>query len=173
MTDAGRLGAERLTIGGVEIAPGDRVVCRENNLQIGARNGTRGRVLAVDSARGSLSLETDAGRVVEVPPDYLARGRVELGYAITGHASQGIAVDRAFVLAPDSGSTREWGYVALSRARIETRIYLAERGLDLDTFGPRATSLDALSRVARSLQTAAATPLARDLAHHAGIDRER
>jgi hypothetical protein len=35
-------------------------------------------------------------------------------------------VERAFVLLPDHGALREWGYVACSRAREETHLYLAE-----------------------------------------------
>ena len=108
-----------------------------------------------------------------MPSDYIARGRVELGYAVTGHASQGITINRAFVLAPDSGSQREWGYVALSRARLETRVYTVEREIDPESHAPRLSPPDTLNRVARSLEHAAAKPLARDLARQSGIDRER
>ncbi|MDP9259495.1 MAG: AAA family ATPase, partial [Actinomycetota bacterium] len=172
MTDAGRLGSERLAIGDIELAPGDRIVCRKNNHATGVRNGTRGTVLAIDSERRSLSLLTDAGRAVEIPPDYIERGRVELGYAVTGHASQGVTIDRAFVLAPTSGTQREWGYVALSRARLETRIYAVESDLDPGEHLPPLASADALNRVARALEQTAAEPLALDLARQAGIELE-
>jgi len=172
MADAGRLGSERLAIGDIELAPGDRVVCRENNDAIGVRNGTRARVLAVDSERRSLSLLTDTGCAVAVPPDYVARGRVELGYAITGHASQGVTIDRAFVLAPTSGTQREWGYVVLSRARLETRIYAVESDLDPGEHLPPLASADAFNRVARALEQTAAEPLALDLARQSGIELE-
>lgn len=173
MTDAGRLGRERLAIGHIELAAGDRVVCRENNQATGVRNGTRGTVVAVDHELRSLALRTDAGHAVEIPPDYVARGRVELGYAVTGHASQGVTVDRAFVLAPTSGSQREWGYVALSRARLETRIYAVESDPDLDTHVPPPPPGDTLNRVARALEQMAAEPLARDLVRRSGIELER
>jgi conjugative relaxase-like TrwC/TraI family protein len=173
MTDAGRLGSERLAIGHIELAPGDRVICRENNDATGVRNGTRGRVLAIDSGRRSLSLRTDTGHTVEIPPDYVARERVELGYAITGHTSQGVTVDRAFVLAPTSGAQREWGYVALSRARLETRIYAVERDLDPDAHVPPPRSTDGLNQVARSLEQPSAESLARDLVRHSGIELQR
>jgi ATP-dependent exoDNAse (exonuclease V) alpha subunit len=48
-------------------------------------------------------------------------------YALTGHAAQGATVERAFVLLPDAGALREWGYVACSRARADTHVYLCER----------------------------------------------
>ena len=173
MDDAGRLGDERLAVGNIDLAPGDRIICRENNATTGVRNGTRGTVLALHEDRRSLSLMTDAGRTVHMPSDYIARGRVELGYAVTGHASQGITINRAFVLAPDSGSQREWGYVALSRARLETRVYTVDREIDPEAHAPRLSPPDTLNRVARSLEHAAAKPLARDLARQSGIDRER
>ncbi|MDP9255658.1 MAG: relaxase domain-containing protein, partial [Actinomycetota bacterium] len=172
MTDAGKLGTQRLAIGIIELAPGDRVVCRENCNTAGVRNGTRARVLAVDSERRSVSLLTDTGHTVEIPPDYLARGRVELGYAITGHASQGVTIDRAFVLAPTSGTQREWGYVALSRARLETRIYAAENDLDPGEHLPSLASDDTLNRVAHALEQTAAEALALDLARQSGIELE-
>ena len=173
MTDAGRLGDERLSIGDIELAPGDRIICRENNTAIGVRNGTRGSVLAVDREHRSLSLQTDAGRTIDIPPDYLARGRVELGYAVTGHASQGITIDRAFVLAPDSGSQREWGYVALSRARLETRVYAVERDLDIEAHAPMPPTVDVVNRIALTLEQTAAQPLARDLVLRSGLGIER
>ena len=140
MDDAGRLGDQRLAIGNIDLASGDRIICRENNATTGVRNGTRGTVLAVDEERRSLSLLTDAGRTVDIAPEYVARGRVELGYVVTGHASQGITIDRAFVLSPDSGSQREWGYVAFSRARLETRVYAMER--DIESHAPRLSPPD-------------------------------
>ena len=47
---------------------------------------------------------------------------LEHGYALTGHAAQGATVERAFVLVEDRGALQEWGYVACSRARRETRL---------------------------------------------------
>ena len=172
MTDAGRLGRERLAVGEIELASGDRVVCRENDRTLAVRNGTRGTILTVDGEACSLTLQTDAGRTVEIPPDYLERGRIELGYAITGHASQGITLDRAFVLAPASGARQEWGYVAFSRARLQTRIYAVERDLDPDDHLPTMPTGDGLERVARSLAEQAAKPLARDLVREAGVELE-
>ncbi len=43
------------------------------------------------------------------------------------HAAQGVSAERAFVLLPDQGALREWGYVACSHARAQTHLYLAER----------------------------------------------
>ena len=50
-------------------------------------------------------------------------GHLDHGYATTIHKSQGLTVDRAFILATDS-LTREAGYVAMSRARKGTDLYV-------------------------------------------------
>ncbi len=65
-------------------------------------------------------------RIMENRRLRLANGKeadVRHAYALTGHASQGATVDRAFVLAPMRSAAKEWGYVALSRARVETSMY--------------------------------------------------
>jgi ATP-dependent exoDNAse (exonuclease V) alpha subunit len=107
---------------------GDRVLCRHNDRQLGVRNGTRATVAALDES--TLSLQTDAGSTRRVPLSY-AVTHVDHGYAFTGHAAQGATVDRTFVLAGDQGSLHEWGYVACSRARTETRLYLSAPTPDL------------------------------------------
>jgi len=43
---------------------------------------------------------------------------------MTGHAAQGLTVDRAFVLTTEETS-REWLYMALSRGRLENRLCAA------------------------------------------------
>lgn len=122
MDQAGLLGAERLEEGGREWGVGDRLVCGRNDYRLGVRNGTRGSVLALPGS-GGLLVETDEGRQIAIPPAYLEHA--QLGYAVTGHVSQGETVDRAYLLAsPDRGG-REGAYVAGSRHRIDLRVYVA------------------------------------------------
>ncbi|HZT85460.1 MAG TPA: hypothetical protein VE984_08595 [Gaiellaceae bacterium] len=92
-----------------------------------------------------------------------AAEQLDYGYALTGHAAQGMTLDRAFVLLPDQGALQEWGYVACTRARFETRLYLAdsealERETPLREPGRGAPP----ERTARALQQSAAEPLALD-----------
>ncbi|MDP8970229.1 MAG: ATP-binding domain-containing protein, partial [Actinomycetota bacterium] len=47
------------------------------------------------------------------------------GYALTAHKAQGVTVEQAFVLGCEA-IYREWGYVAMSRARHLTRLYLVD-----------------------------------------------
>lgn len=79
----------------------------------------------------TLTLQTDAGSIRRIPLSY-AVSHLDHGYAFTGHAAQGATVERAFVLAGDQGALHEWGYVACSRARTETRLYLSTSTPDLD-----------------------------------------
>ena len=119
----GLLGKPRLTAYGREWAVGDRMLCRRNDYRsdVDVRNGTRATVTRVDRVRSTVTIHTDDGRDVRLPPDYLKH--VDYGYASTGHASQGATVDRTYLLAtPDRGG-REWGYVAGSRQRIDLRVY--------------------------------------------------
>jgi hypothetical protein len=60
------------------------------------------------------------GPSVELPRSYLQAGNVRHAYALTGHAAQGITVERAFALGAGEARLQEWGYLALSRARTET-----------------------------------------------------
>ena len=53
--------------------------------------------------------------------------------------------------APGSGEQREWGYVALSRARRATRIYVTEAALKIGEHGPNLDHEDGVNRLARAL----------------------
>jgi conjugative relaxase-like TrwC/TraI family protein len=124
LTRAGRLGPDAVETGGREFRVGDRVLCRRNELSLGVRNGTRGTIVDVEPS--TLKLRTDRGALRSLPLTY-AEVDLDHAYALTGHAAQGATVERAFVLLPDAGALREWGYVACSRARADTHVYLCER----------------------------------------------
>ncbi|MGH3114499.1 MAG: ATP-dependent DNA helicase, partial [Gaiellaceae bacterium] len=129
----GRLGRERLELGnGTELASGDRVLCTRNDRRHDVANGSRGTVVAIDRNRRSIVLELDGHRQLTLPAAYLDAGHVTHAYALTGHKTQGLTVERAFVLADGQGALREWGYVALSRSREQTRLYTLANQLEPD-----------------------------------------
>ena len=139
-----------------QAALGDQVICLQNAPTLGVANGTRGEL--IDISRDGLTVRSPAGDR-RLPSTYADDGNLAHGYAITGHKSQGQTVTRAFMLAPDRGDLREWAYVAASRARDETRIYLAESSLDHEHKPPAvlAQTGDTLERF-----TAAATRAANE-----------
>ncbi len=161
MLRADRLGPEALRIGEREFRIGDRVLCRRNDARLGLRNGTRATIADLDQT--TLILRTDQGALRATPVAYAAK-HLEHGYALTGHAAQGATVERAFVLVEARGALQEWGYVACSRARRETRLYLAAPPLDPDLTGAAPRSDLVAARVVHALAASASDPLAIDQA---------
>lgn len=94
---------------------GDQVRTRLNDRQLGVRNGDLWTVRAVDSA-GTITLQSvkNPHRSVRLPKDY-TQDALELAYAATADAAQGITVDRAIVDA--AGMGRSLYYSAATRGR--------------------------------------------------------
>lgn len=147
----------RTTEGERAFAPGDRVLFRENNRELGVKNGMLGTVERAGPDRLEIRLDAvrGAGRVVSVSMvDY---AEVDHGYATTIHKAQGATVDRTYVLASRS-MDRHLTYVSMTRHRQSATLYAAR-----DEFA----DLDALSaRLSRS--RAKETTL--DYAERRGID---
>jgi conjugative relaxase-like TrwC/TraI family protein len=159
LRQAGRLGERGLVAGEREFRSGDRVLCRQNDSALGVCNGSRATVREVEPVLGILTLQLDGGPVRQVPTRYAAEHLV-YGYALTGHAAQGASVERAFVLVRAEGALAEWGYVAASRARIETRLYAVGPELVDDAgLAPNDTE-PAARRLAGALTRSAAEPVA-------------
>jgi len=108
-----------------EFAGGDRVMFTRNHRTVDVKNGDLGTLLSIKAAapgqaRLIVTLDNGGERLIDTR-DY---DHLEYGYAITVHKAQGSTVDCAHILATDSGMTsREWAYVAGSRARQETHVY--------------------------------------------------
>jgi conjugative relaxase-like TrwC/TraI family protein len=162
MDSHGRLGRERLAFGETEFAAGDRVVCLRNSTAVGVMIGTRGTVQQIDRDRRILSLVTDRGDRLELPEHYLEKGHVRHAYAITGHAGQGVTVERAFVLGIGGTRLQEWGYVALSRARQESRLYVTAVPRERESHFHELDERDSVTLLARALEESAIERLAVD-----------
>jgi conjugative relaxase-like TrwC/TraI family protein len=124
----GELG-ERIEVGGLEAAVGDRVITRRNDRELDVDNGTRGTVRAVDRDTKAITVETDAGEFRGLPADYVAE-HLEHAYALTGHGSQGATVERVVALGVPEDFTNEWAYTALSRARDPVHVHLIAERVD-------------------------------------------
>jgi conjugative relaxase-like TrwC/TraI family protein len=156
----GRLGRERLRLAnGIELAAGDRVVCTRNDRRLGVANGTRGTVVDVDDKRQAIVLELDHQGRVELPAAYLDAGHVSHAYALTGHKTQGLTLEQAFVLATGRGQLKEWGYVALSRSRRPARLYTTAIELEPDAPPQRPEHDGPLDRLANAFTRPAAERL--------------
>ena len=121
----GLLGEEH-SYGPVEVAVGDRVICRRNDRLIDVDNGMRGTVRHLDGDR--VVIDTDSGLVRELPSAYVSE-HLEHAYSLTGHGMQGGTVETAVVVASPRDLTAGWSYTALSRARGETRLLIHDHRL--------------------------------------------
>jgi ATP-dependent exoDNAse (exonuclease V) alpha subunit len=129
LTERGELKAERLVEaenGPLALAEGDRIVITRNAKLLGMMNGDLGTVTAIIERRGDIEItaQLDAGKVRTF--SLIEHPHIEHGYALTAHKAQGVSVERAYVLAHENLSAREWSYVAGSRARDAVHLY-AER----------------------------------------------
>lgn len=127
----GELADERVyqtTEGKRAFAPGDRLLFRENNRDLGVKNGMLGTVEKAEEDRLVVRLDSANGRpgqgraVAVSMEDYAA---VDHGYATTIHKAQGATVDRAYVFA--SGTMdRHLTYVAMTRHRDSVQLYAGQ-----------------------------------------------
>jgi hypothetical protein len=162
METHGRLGPDRFTVNGCEFAAGDRVVCLRNDAVLEVKNGTRGTIESVDQERRTLIVSTDRRNQVELSRQYLGGGHVRHAYALTGHSGQGLTVERAFVLGTGDARLQEWGYVALSRAREETKVYVTASVHERESHFHDLDDRDPGTRFAQSLEESAIERLAVD-----------
>jgi len=128
----GHLTGPALSVAGLEFMAGDLVVARRNDRTLHAlrsrsfvKNGSAGRVAAVDLGAAELVVAFDKEGTVRIPADYLAGGHLEHGYARTTYLTQGATHGTGRYHPTDSARFEE-GYVALTRARHQTRIYVVE-----------------------------------------------
>lgn len=114
---------------------GDRIVFTMNDRDLGVANGMAG---TVKETRGTgypkkLFVELDdinelGEKLISVPASF---ARFDHAYCLTNHKSQGRTFDSAYVLANPSMANREWTYVAASRSRFATNLFVNTAALGL------------------------------------------
>jgi Ti-type conjugative transfer relaxase TraA len=133
LREQGELQRERVieaAQGPLVLAEGDRIVITRNAKLLDMMNGDLATVTTLTERHGEVEItaQLDEGRTrtwrVKDHP------HVEHGYAITVHKAQGASVERAYVLAHESMSAREWSYVAGSRAREAVHLYTERHTAD-------------------------------------------
>ena len=105
----------------IELAPGDRVLIRQNHRAAGLVNGT---VLTLESRQpsGAWRARDGAGVEKEIPADFRAFTH---GYGVTSHKSQGRTCDEVIVCAARLDAKA--AYVAFSRARRQAAGYTPDK----------------------------------------------
>lgn len=131
----GELGADHVVQSGereIPVAIGERVMFLRNDHQLGVRNGTTGTIELLEVGRKGatddalaprLSVKLDDGRRVTV--NTATYRDFDYAYALTIHKSQGVTVDRAYLLATNSMNA-ELAYVGMTRHRSALTIATGE-----------------------------------------------
>lgn len=133
---AGELGDDHTfetTNGARQFGVGDRIYFLKNDRDLGTtvvkdergrggvKNGTLATIEAIDGSRMTVRLDDKR----QITFDAASYKDIDHGYAATVHKSQGVTVDRAYVLASrymDAAAT----YVAMSRHREDVQLHYAE-----------------------------------------------
>ena len=150
---AGMLSGESLIADGKDFRVGDWVVARRNKAFVidgvhrSIRNGSVGSVVAVQG--GSLTIEFDKEGRVALPQWYLDDHGLDHAYARTTYGVQGKTMENAQYLPTDASSFEE-GYVAITRAKSSTRVYLVDNDLDLTNHVENAVARALSKRRAKS-----------------------
>lgn len=106
-------GARTLTL-----SQGERILLRQNNKDLGVRNGDLATITRITSSEFTAIL--DSGEQIIIPKSYRF---IEYGYALTVHKSQGMTVDRASVFIDSPYWDRNLAFVAMTRHRESLKIY--------------------------------------------------
>ncbi|CAM2932905.1 conjugal transfer relaxase TraA [Legionella pneumophila] len=116
------LGQEEITVQGFEkplkIAIGERLLFRQNDKTLGVRNGDLGTVQSIKSNQFQIKL--DSGELLTIPRSYT---KMDYGYALTVHKSQGMTVKHSKVLIDSKYWDRHLSFVAMTRHKDSLKIY--------------------------------------------------
>lgn len=116
------LGQEEITVQGFErplkIANRERLLFRQNDKTLGVRNGDLGTVQSIKSNQFQIKL--DSGELLTIPRSYT---KMDYGYALTVHKSQGMTVKHSKVLIDSKYWDRHLSFVAMTRHKDSLKIY--------------------------------------------------
>lgn len=127
-----------------EFAAGDKIVFLQNDLKLGVMNGTKGVIKGIGGER--FTVDCGEGKLVQFD---LRRYRwIEHGYCLTTFKSQGMTVKRALINMSSKDrllNSRNAYYVDLSRAKLESKLYIDSREKlesQISKFAQKLTSKD-------------------------------
>lgn len=131
LLQSGQLGRECLDVAGLEFHVGEFVVAKRNKRElrgptgVSVRNGSVGRITKVDRDAQTVVVNFEKIGELTLPRWYLTEGELDYAYARTTYGMQGKTTQKT-AYQPTDVSSFEEGYVALTRAKYETRIYVVE-----------------------------------------------
>jgi conjugative relaxase-like TrwC/TraI family protein len=139
--EASELGSHEVELPGKPygLRAGDEVIFSAQLPVLGERrveNGITGTVLDADRDRNRVTISTHEREPREVAVDTANFSDLNLGYALHVYKAQGITAEASGILTGGWQTDREHAYVALSRAREQTQVYVAredlgEQGMDV------------------------------------------
>ncbi|HCE5379519.1 TPA: Ti-type conjugative transfer relaxase TraA [Legionella pneumophila] len=102
----------------LKIAVGERLLFRQNDKALGVRNGDLGSVQAIN--KDEFQIKLDSGELLTIPSTY---NKMDYGYALTVHKSQGMTVKHSKVLIDSKYWDRHLSFVAMTRHKDSLKIY--------------------------------------------------
>jgi conjugative relaxase-like TrwC/TraI family protein len=139
-----------------QFAVGDRVQFRAPFREANVKNTELGIITNI--ADGDFTISLNADRVITVNPEKFPH--LDHGYAVTSYSSQGKTMDRVLVNAETTETdllvNQRMAYVAVSRARLDARIYTdsaADLGRALARRRDKTMALEALKDVRNEATT--------------------
>ena len=169
LASEGLLSGEPLVTASGEFTVGDWVVARRNAYHLTSpdgfvKNGSAGVITSLDRTARTMTVRFNRDGMITLPAPYLDAGWVEHGYARTTYGVQGATLERALYHVGDASGFEE-GYVALTRGRVETHLYLVDgvlRGEDDDDHEGHDVPATGLGTVTQSLERRRSRRLALD-----------
>ncbi len=149
---AGELGSGQVELPGKPygLRAGDEVIFTSQLHLPGERrveNGITGTVLDTDPDSERVTIATDERQSREVAVDTGEFSELSLSYAVHVYKAQGITAESSGVLVGGWQTDREHAYVALSRAREQTHVYVSRE--DLGEAGMDAGAIERLGEKMR------------------------
>jgi conjugative relaxase-like TrwC/TraI family protein len=125
-------------------AQGDKVVFLQNDMKLGVKNGTKGRVTKINGNNITAAISGSKSVTINIK-NY---NHIDHGYCVTAHKSQGVTVKRAIVHMSSKDrqlNSRNSYYVDISRAKQHVQLFCDSRAkLDpqISEFVHKITSRD-------------------------------
>lgn len=172
---AGELGSHRVDLPGKPygLRAGDEVIFSAQFHPFGEKrieNGIAGTVLDADRRKDRVTIETHEREPREVHVDTREFTDLSLGYAVHVYKGQGITAEASGILTGGWQTDKEHAYVALSRARDQTQVYVAREDL-----GEQGMDVGAIERLGERMRHSRAqeASIAREVDKQASERQER